>query len=227
MLSFRRLTLNATFLIGAAVQHEADFFRLNDNFGHCQQFRVVGDKSDFDTIISLHPFHSTRRIYAHVAAKLNLSISSINLMVIEDSDRRPIPPSASLEVLDLCADRAIELSVQILDRESNYLLAIRPTFCESVSGKPEFLSLFSNLQNTSAVSQLTFQIIQFSAAPHFRPRRRSSSSRWASAATSHPFSALPVFSRPRWRPSPRAAYPSMISRRSSFSPHWPLFRSTK
>jgi hypothetical protein len=101
--------LNATLLPLAAVQLKSDFFRLSDITGHRQPFRVVGRKKDFDTVIGLHPFHSTRRIDAHVAAKLNISISSFNLTVIEHSDRQSLPPNVALELLNL-QDHLIEHS---------------------------------------------------------------------------------------------------------------------
>jgi hypothetical protein len=77
------LNLNITFLSTIAVQYEADFFILNKSFRLLQSVHIFGVKKDFNTIINLHSFHSTRRIYGHIASTLNLSILSISLRANE------------------------------------------------------------------------------------------------------------------------------------------------
>jgi ubiquitin C-terminal hydrolase len=139
---------NSIFILQAAVQYEADFFRLSEVFGLVQsiQIRDVG-KRVIDSVISFHPFHSTRRIYAHVADRLRVTISSISITIVDDPEKRILPPSAPLEVVEFHSDRPWILLVRSLQHETNHLVSRKTPFLDILSIPSNFLILFENLDN--------------------------------------------------------------------------------
>lgn len=80
--------VNAIYLLYNAVTYEADFFKIGEqNYGFLQNVILhLQDGNDTDLRISLHPFHSTRRIFAEVANAMNIEIDLLKLNLSDHQD---------------------------------------------------------------------------------------------------------------------------------------------
>ncbi|OHT12908.1 Clan CA, family C19, ubiquitin hydrolase-like cysteine peptidase [Tritrichomonas foetus] len=93
---------NGVSLLYSAVMYEADFYQLGEH--NCFNQNVVlhlQDDNATDIVISLHPFHSTRRIFAEVAHALNISVTQFQLIITEEQQEKYLTYNAPLNVVQI------------------------------------------------------------------------------------------------------------------------------
>jgi ubiquitin C-terminal hydrolase len=148
---------NAAVLLTRAVQYDADFYGLNDTVGYIQKTRIMTHDKEFDSFLSFHPFHSTTRLYAHVANRLNIEISSFSLTFGDGTDERAIPPRAALGNIPFQEKGKLQLIVD--SSEPNDLVPITPHFIDVLGTRTHLASIFIHLVDDSPESELLFQIL--------------------------------------------------------------------
>ncbi|EAY18166.1 Clan CA, family C19, ubiquitin hydrolase-like cysteine peptidase [Trichomonas vaginalis G3] len=71
-------------MIISIAQLEADFFRINEQFGFIQKVVLLKDGEEIEGTISLHPFHTTTRIYNEVKSILDMEQNNFQLFYEND-----------------------------------------------------------------------------------------------------------------------------------------------
>lgn len=152
--------VNAAFLIVEAVKYEADFYRLDECFGYVQKLNIIYEGSEIDGMIGLHPFHSTRRIYAYVAHHLQLHISGIKLITNNGSEDKVIFGMMPLETIPLDARGSLSVTVEISDDGPHPLLSsIQPIFMETLASKSLLANLFNHLKDDESIASEMFFLV--------------------------------------------------------------------
>ncbi|KAK8871097.1 hypothetical protein M9Y10_009010 [Tritrichomonas musculus] len=92
--------INGVYLLYNAVTFEADYFMVGEqNNGFVQNIKLhLQNDSDTYLTVSLHPFHSTRRIFAEVANAMNIETDQFQLM-LNDEEEKLLKFNAPLETI--------------------------------------------------------------------------------------------------------------------------------
>ena len=144
---------NAIYLIYFGVLRECDFYRVGDSFGFVQKVIVDGETMN----VSLHPYHSARRIYAEVAAMIKHPMSQFHLVDGDDVLLKKDGPLTSLRL-----SRTQPLVYHVVMHEQNDDCTngqIVPHFMEYLGQQDHFNSLFNQMNNFSPENEVLFQLL--------------------------------------------------------------------
>ena len=150
--------VNAAYLIVEAVKYEADFYRLGECFGYVQKLNIIYEGSEIDGMIGLHPFHSTRRLYAYISDHLQLHISGIKLVTNNGSEDKVIANMMPLETIPLDSKGVLTVTVET-DDGGNFLTNVRPLFMETLVRKSRLSDLFNHLPDDGNIESELFFLI--------------------------------------------------------------------
>lgn len=106
-------------IIYHAFQYEADFYRLNDSkFGYTQKVSILYNETEFNFECSFHTFNTTRRLYAAISQRLNISINSFYMKMNEDMNDNIIQFNMPLQILNMKPLQTLKLAIFDINEEN-------------------------------------------------------------------------------------------------------------
>ena len=172
---------NGVYLLYNAALYEADFYLIGEKINYIQNI-ILHMKNDTNTEIqiSLHPFHSARRVFAEVAHALNISIDQFQLILTNNVEDQYLKFEAPLQTIQLgiyqCLDEDAHeysekpLEIRIENNDDDHTpnpLAIQTPFLDLLESKRS--KLFDLLAVNDFESEILFQILQLFPPLHINP----------------------------------------------------------
>lgn len=155
----RETKSNAIAMLWHAVQSEADFFGMNRENG-LNVTIIIKQNPPVHLRVSLHPMHSTRRIYFAVSKALNLPVESFSLQLLDREQENELPYGRPLNSLTFSSCYPLIFHVRKLENppESAKDIIQRTPVMEALNNDVVLSQIFRNIKGDFD-DQLLVQIL--------------------------------------------------------------------
>lgn len=146
---------NAIHMIYKASLIEADFFNIG---GNCNNDLVINSIiNDRLFKFSIHPLHSTRRIYVEIGKLLNMHLSKFSISIGKKKIEYDRP--LSTVPFKVLAQKALRITVEDRNCDDKSRYSIQPYFLRFLQRAEHFSFLFSMMNDFSIESEKIFLIL--------------------------------------------------------------------
>lgn len=156
--------VNCVYMLLAAVKCEVDVYRVGEQFGFVQVINLINKATNTETVIrvSLHPFHTSRRIYAEIAKVLDSSFDKFTVQYINGNQYVPLKIDTPLSELPISYHQPMTIAY-IKEKSDN--INHHSAFLEALVKHEIFRFLFDYLENNNSLAESIYLVFQLFEKP--------------------------------------------------------------